>query len=149
MLESLSPNHKNSDESLAELRLKWRGAARQAADYLFGVAGDRVNRMGGAKEYFERERERKSRWEGDDAGQGIGAGWADTEDGVDQGTLEERKRQLMADYDLEETSACAKSKAEMNTSQRDDVSTVDFSRAEKLDPTREVAGVESALWFLT
>lgn len=138
MLESLPPNHKNSDESLAELRLKWRIAARQAADYLFGVAGDRVNRMGGARAYFERERERKSRWEGDGADQGIGT---DAEDGeIDQGTLEERKRQLMADYDLEETLACAKSKVEVNTSQRDDVSTADFSRAEKLEPTREVMG---------
>lgn len=135
MLESLSPNHKNSDQSLAELRLKWRNTARQAADYLFGVAGDRMNMMGGARSYFERARERKSQWEGDNADQGIGTGWAGIEYGeIDQVTIEERKRQLMAEYDLEETSANTKSKAEeVNTSQRDDVSI--YCR---LLPSREV-----------
>ncbi|RPB25220.1 hypothetical protein L211DRAFT_104417 [Terfezia boudieri ATCC MYA-4762] len=122
LLESLPPAHKDSDEHLEELISKWRGAARQAADYLFGVAGDRVNRMGGARAYFERERDRKNKWEGGEADSGVNSGWADAEDGanVDPEVIEERKRQLIAEYDLEEPSPSSKSRKEVDIAQTDD-----------------------------
>ena len=119
LLESLPPAHKDSDEHLEELIIKWRDAARQAADYLFGVAGDRVNRMGGARAYFQRERDRKNKWEGDEADNGVSSGWADTEDGV-EADLEEQKRQLMAEYDLEEPLSSSKSRKEVDVAQTDD-----------------------------
>jgi len=121
VLESLPPAHKDSDEHLEELIIKWRGAARQAADHLFGVAGDRVNRMGGARVYFERERDRKNKWE-DEADSGVISGWADAEDGAeaDPEVIEERKRQLMAEYDLEEPSPSSKSRKEVDIAQKDD-----------------------------
>jgi len=122
VLESLPPIHKDSDEHLEELITKWRGAARQAADYLFGVAGDRVNRMGGARVYFERERERKHKWEGGGADNCVSSGWADTEGGgeADPEVIEERKRQLMAEYDVEELSSSSKFRREVDIAQTDD-----------------------------
>lgn len=103
-LESLPSTHKDSDEHLGELISKWRGAARQAADYLFGVAGDRVNRMGGAKAYFERERDRRTKWGGDEAADNVYGGRDNTDENgeeIDQELIEERKRQLMVEYDLD------------------------------------------------
>ncbi|KAI5807605.1 hypothetical protein DFH27DRAFT_327411 [Peziza echinospora] len=102
-LESLPHTHKDSDEHLEEVIMKWRGAARQAADYLFGVAGDRVNMMGGARAYFERERERKSNWDDNDNGNASGCGWGDGNNSGEEDleAREERKRQLMAEYDIE------------------------------------------------
>ncbi|KAF8417224.1 hypothetical protein EV426DRAFT_382576 [Tirmania nivea] len=122
VLESLPPAHKNSDEHLEELITKWRDTARQAADYLFGVASDRVNRMGGARAYFERERDRKNKWEGGEADNDINSGWADAEDGaeVDPEVIEERKRQLMAEYDLEEPSPSNKFRKKVDIAQTDD-----------------------------
>lgn len=121
-LESLPSTHKDSDERLEELIFKWRAAARQAADYLFGVAVDRVNRMGGARAYFAREKERRTKWEGGEADNGIGGDWARADDGdeVDPVAIEEQKRQLMAEYDLEEVPTNSRSQKEIDIAQTDD-----------------------------
>ncbi|KAF2668526.1 hypothetical protein BT63DRAFT_479934 [Microthyrium microscopicum] len=57
------------DDELEGLTIKWRGAARLAAEELYSVARDRVNRMGGVESLRDREREAKERkieWERED-----------------------------------------------------------------------------------
>lgn len=65
-----------STEDLALLRdiKKWRGAAREAAEALYAVAGDRVNRQGGE---VGRLLGNRSSWGdgGGDAGGGGGSSW--------------------------------------------------------------------------
>ncbi|KAH8813287.1 hypothetical protein F5884DRAFT_788057 [Xylogone sp. PMI_703] len=47
------------DQELVELIAKWRLASRQAAEELFGLARDRVNRMGGPKAWKESQKKQK------------------------------------------------------------------------------------------
>lgn len=49
------------DDDLVALIEKWRMASRAAAEELFGVTRDRVNRMGGIGAWQEREKEAKQR----------------------------------------------------------------------------------------
>ncbi|EOA91371.1 hypothetical protein ACJQWK_03570 [Exserohilum turcicum] len=49
------------DDDLVALIDKWRTASRAAAEELFGVTRDRVNRMGGVGAWQEREKEAKQR----------------------------------------------------------------------------------------
>ncbi|KAF8474228.1 hypothetical protein BDZ91DRAFT_713885 [Kalaharituber pfeilii] len=125
-LESLPPTHKDSDEHLEELIMRWRASARQAADYLFGIAGDRVNRMGGARAYFQRERERKIKWESDGEVECKGDDWSND---IDPEAREERKRQLMAEYDLDDLPTGGKSRREMDIAQTDDDVSMKFDLA--------------------
>jgi len=53
---------KDSDDTLEELVIKWRAAARQAAEEVFASSRDRVNRMGGVGAWKERETERMGFW---------------------------------------------------------------------------------------
>ncbi|KAI9704029.1 MAG: Glucosaminyl phosphatidylinositol (GlcN-PI) nositol acylation protein [Bogoriella megaspora] len=50
-------------EGLEELTQKWRGAARQAAEEVFGTIRERVNRMGGVGAWREEEKRRRA-WRG-------------------------------------------------------------------------------------
>lgn len=49
------------DDDLIALIDKWRTTSRAAAEELFGVTRDRVNRMGGVGAWQEREKEAKQR----------------------------------------------------------------------------------------
>jgi Swi5-dependent recombination DNA repair protein 1 len=49
------------DDDLVALIEKWRTASRAAAEELFGITRDRVNRMGGVGAWQEREKEAKQR----------------------------------------------------------------------------------------
>ncbi|KAF1985528.1 hypothetical protein K402DRAFT_394508 [Aulographum hederae CBS 113979] len=57
---------KTRDEELEELVEKWKAAAREAAEEVFGMSKDRVMKMGGIKALREREeinREMRREWE--------------------------------------------------------------------------------------
>ncbi|EMD59744.1 hypothetical protein GGP41_008484 [Bipolaris sorokiniana] len=51
----------SKDDDLVALIEKWRTASRAAAEELFGITRDRVNRMGGVGAWQEREKEAKQR----------------------------------------------------------------------------------------
>ncbi|EMD87022.1 hypothetical protein COCC4DRAFT_198654 [Bipolaris maydis ATCC 48331] len=51
----------SKDDDLIALIEKWRTASRAAAEELFGITRDRVNRMGGVGAWQEREKEAKQR----------------------------------------------------------------------------------------
>ena len=56
----------NKSEELDELTIKWRTAARQAAEEVFSTARDKVNRMGGVGAWREMQKERVANNQWDD-----------------------------------------------------------------------------------
>lgn len=50
---------KNDDNEVKELTIKWRHAAQKAASELFSQAGERIESMGGMKEFLRRQRDGK------------------------------------------------------------------------------------------
>ncbi|ODQ55795.1 hypothetical protein SAICODRAFT_28822 [Saitoella complicata NRRL Y-17804] len=53
---------KNEDTRLEELVTKFRRAGQSAADHMFGLMNDRVNRMGGTSAYLSKIRPNPSSW---------------------------------------------------------------------------------------
>ena len=64
--QALSLEASNQDDELESLINKWRGIAREAAEELFRVAKDKVNRMGGVNAWRERTQKRNTPWAEED-----------------------------------------------------------------------------------
>lgn len=84
--------------------MKWRQAARAAAEEVFAGARDKVNRMGGVGAWRERENEKKSfgdQWEREPERNRD----PDTDDEEREGTVYERDERVVEDdwaYDRED-----------------------------------------------
>ena len=64
--QALTLEASSQDMELESLINKWRGIAREAAEELFRVAKDKVNRMGGVGAWRERNQKRNTPWAEDD-----------------------------------------------------------------------------------
>lgn len=91
--QALSLESSDQDAELERLVAKWRGIAREAAEELFRVAKDKVNRMGGVGVWRERTRRRN-----DEAQQGFNSGWGplDGDGEIDEEKLTEEQRDALA-----------------------------------------------------
>ena len=70
--QALKIESSNQDEELEALITKWCGIARDAAEEMFSVSKDKVNRMGGLTVWKERAQKRQQAWDIDDQHQGFG-----------------------------------------------------------------------------
>ncbi|BFZ63988.1 hypothetical protein YB2330_005126 [Saitoella coloradoensis] len=89
---------KNEDARLEELVRKFRRAGQEAADHMFGLMNDRVNRMGGIR----KPQPRRACWGDEDEG----GGGLECPEGVDgdewRYILEERKKEMEEQRDPKE-----------------------------------------------
>ncbi|KAA8575689.1 hypothetical protein MFRU_020g00710 [Monilinia fructicola] len=89
------------DGELVDLCEKWKGASRLAAEELFGMVRDRVNRMGGPKawkEMHKRQQEYRNNWEQDEANNNNNNKDSDDED--EEGKNLD-KRDVYAEYSID------------------------------------------------
>ncbi|KAL7269870.1 hypothetical protein RUND412_007446 [Rhizina undulata] len=95
-IENLSED--DSDEKLEELIEKWRAASRTAADYLYGIVGDRVNRMGGPGAWKDVIQRGRRGWDDEEEKKG---GDEDEERCEDERQEEEEKEEASEVFTME------------------------------------------------
>ena len=91
--QALKIESSNQDPELEAEITKWRGVAREAAEELFSVSKDKVNRMGGLAAWKEQVQKRKQAWDSEDQRQGFGYG-NDAE--VDEESLTDEQKDVLA-----------------------------------------------------